>query len=378
MISLNSEQTCLLELIKASLFGIAPEIPEDANWEKIFEAAKVQCIVPLLASCVPVDYREKWNVITYQSKAHFMQMIYEQNALVKLLKDNTIPFVILKGTAAAIYYPNPFWRSFGDIDLYVSCNHLESVIELFKDGRFVFLSNDDRHFEFERNGIDVELHSKFSCEYYKDIDYIVLNGINNAVEYKIGDSSFCGLPAYENGLVLLGHIMQHLKGSGIGLRQIIDWMMFVYKELDDYAWDSHFRELAAEAGLEKLAISVTYMCKKWLGLPNDINWCNTADVGLADQLLIRILDDGNFGMDRAPFELVKKSMKDEGVFNYLQLAGLENWGLAQKFIIFRPFAWIYQLCRYICMGISNYFNGKKNFMKDRHRVSLDELWRELE
>ena len=36
-----------------------------------------------------------------------MQMIHEQNAIVKLLRDNDIHFVILKGTASAIYYPVP-------------------------------------------------------------------------------------------------------------------------------------------------------------------------------------------------------------------------------------------------------------------------------
>ena len=377
MISLDKEQIYLLELVKASLFGLTPEIPEDANWEKIFEAAKAQCIVPLLASCVPSEYKDKWNTITYQNKAHYMQMIYEQNALVKLLNDNGIPFAILKGTAAAIYYPNPLLRSFGDIDFYVTDNYFESVQILLENNGYHIIHNNERHYGYEKNGIEIELHNRFSCQHYNDIDHIVKNGLNHAVNYTICGNCFPGISTYENGIVLLGHIMQHLKEDGIGIRQFIDWMMFVHKELDDFAWDTHFNTLAKEAGLEKLALTATYICKEWLGLPNEITWCDNANEKLSEQLLIQILDDGNFGYKRAPFEIVKKSMKKEGVFKFLQKEGLSKWSLAQKYSFFRPFAWSYQLFRILFNGISGLFIGKKVFRSGKHKMSLKRLLKSL-
>lgn len=378
MISLNSENQVVLELIKDSLFNNSSIYNSDVNWEKTLECAKKQCLVPLLASCVPIEQRGAWNIISQQNRAYFMRMIYEQNSLITLLNDNKIPFVILKGTAAAVYYNNPVLRVFGDIDFYISKNNLEETINLLKNKNFTFISNDDRQYVFNKNGISFELHTKFSCEHYKDIEHILVNGFNNAIEYKIGNNSFPGLPSYENGLVLLGHIMQHLKATGIGLRQVIDWMMYVYNELDDNSWDKHFKTFAIEAGLEKLAITVTYMCKKWLGLPKDITWCNDADENLAEQLLIRILDDGNLGHDRAPSESIKKHIKKEGVLKYLQRAGVENWPLAQKYKIFRPLACVFQLFRYIFKIIQGLFLGKKIFMKEKHYMSLEELLNRLE
>ena len=378
MISLNSEQSSLLELVKASLFGSIPKIPEDANWEKIFEAAKIQCIVPLLVYSVPSEHRYEWTAISYQSKARFIQMIYEQNALDKLLKDNDIPFAILKGTAAAVYYPNPTLRTFGDIDVYITKENLESARRILDNNGYQFVKGDGSEYVYEKNGIEVELHIKISGTYYNDVEHIIIEGLNNIIEYKISNNSFPGLPAYENGISLLGHIMHHLKTYGIGLRQIIDWMMFVQKELDDFAWENHFKKMASEAGLEKLAVTVTYMCKKWLGLPDDITWCNYADEYLADQLLVRILDDGNFGCDRAPYESVKKIVKEEGTFKYLQHAGLENWPFAQKHSVARPFAWLYQLVRYLCFGFYSLFTGKKVFRNRKHSLSIEELWERLE
>ena len=378
MISLYKEQLCLLELIKCALFNLTPEIPDDTNWEKLFLTAKLQCVVPLIASYVPAEYRVKWVDVSYQSKTHYMQMLHEQNSLIRLMKSNNIPLVIFKGTAASIYYPSPSLRVFGDIDFYISSECFNSAMKLLKENGYNFLSNDVRQYEFEKNGIDFELHTKISCRHYNDVEPIFLNGLNNSVEYRIGNCSFPGLPTYENGLVLLGHIMQHLKGLGIGLRQIIDWMMFVHNELDDSAWENHFRSLAVEAGLEKLAITVTFMCRKWLGLPNDITWCDIADEEVANQLLIRILDDGNFGIDRAPYENIRRYIKNEGFFKYMQRTGISNWKLAQKHVVFRPLAWFYQICKYLGQGVARLFLGKKVFRKNNKNLKLEELWKELE
>lgn len=48
----------------------------------------------------------------------------------------------------------------------------------------------------------------------------------------------------------------HLK-SGLGLRQVIDWMMYVNKELDDDFWENGFGTAAVDASMDKLAVTVT-------------------------------------------------------------------------------------------------------------------------
>lgn len=378
MISIVPEHSYLLALIKTALFNLRLEIPDDANWDNIFNSAKAQSIVSLLAPYVPVNQRNKWLEVSFQNKAYFMRMLHEQNTLVNLFKANIIPFVIIKGTAAAVYFPSPASRTYGDIDIYLSEEHFEFAKSLLESNGYKYIDDEDRHYEYIKNGIEVELHSKFGSNHYNDIEHILINGLSNTVECQVCNSLFPVLPTYENGLVLLGHIMMHLKTSGIGLRQIIDWMMFVHKELDDSAWFESFRPFASEAGLEKLALTVTFMCKKWLGLPNDISWCDNADEELADQLLIRVLDDGNFGRDRAPFESVKRSIRKEGFFKYLQRVGMENWVLAQKHVIFRPVAWLYQLCRFAFEGVIGLIKRKKVFGKEKQIIRIEDLLDRLE
>ena len=377
MFSLNKEQVGLIEILKAALFDLSPKIPESINWDNLLKFAKDQCIVPLVIAYVPAENRNEWLQISYQIRAHYMQMIYEQDSLVKLFKANNIPLAIFKGTAAAIYYPTPSLRTFGDVDFYIPENQWESAVNLLEKNGYLFFSKDSREYEFNKNGIEFELHSMISSKHYNNIDHIYNNGLKNVVEYKIGSFAFPGFPTYENGLILLGHIMQHLKETGIGLRQILDWMMYVHNELDDLAWEKYFKAFAVEAGLEKLAITVTYMCKKWFGLPDNITWCNGADEIIADQLLIRVFEDGNFGHNRALFENIKRYIRNEGLFKYLQRAGIDNWSLAQKYKIFRPFAWFYQICVLFIKGVIGIVNGKKVFRKANRNMSLEELLEKL-
>ena len=105
-------------------------------------------------------------------------------------------------------------------------------------------------------------------------------------------------PPLENGLVLLEHINQHLE-EGLGLRQILDWALYVDKALDDDAWEYTFAPVVRRLGLERLAITVTRMCQLYLGLRSDITWCASADEKVCDSLMNYIMEQGNFG--RNPF-----------------------------------------------------------------------------
>ena len=75
----------ILLIITLRKFG---NIPNEINWEKVYLSAKLQCVVPLVSSSVPDEHRNEWLEITYLSRAHYMQMIYEQHKLCYLFKNN--------------------------------------------------------------------------------------------------------------------------------------------------------------------------------------------------------------------------------------------------------------------------------------------------
>lgn len=307
----------------------------------------------------------------YFTVARYVQYRYAERELIKLL--NSIPFVILKGSAAAIYYPIPSSRSFGDIDFIVPPSDFDKAKRLLESNGYTKYSrpqDDDRHCGYQKEGYTFELHKRFSYDDL-DIEKYVLAGIENRVLGRIGEYSFPMLPPLPNGLVLLAHMRSHLK-SGLGLRQVIDWMMYVDKVLDDKFWYSSFKPAVDEVGLTTLAVTTTALCQKYLGL-KERAWVRGVDEEVVDQLLESLLSSGNFGVKHGKgnnVETVTSAMRRNGVFYYLQLAGEHNWKAYHRHHFLRPFCWLYQIFRYVKQGVHRGKRLKEDMKRGNTRYEL--------
>ena len=339
---LDKNQFVLLELLKKSLFGKTPVFPVDVDWGAVLAEALDQTVVALAAKAVPVEYASQWQNYTMKSQARFVCMLHGQKQLINLCKQAGIPLVILKGTAAAIYYPEPFRRMMGDVDFLVSQGQFEEAAQLLQGNDYHRLEqHNPRHIGFVKDGVEFELHHHFSYEDLNIEDEVNV-GMSYPVSGEIGTCRFPMLPPLANGLVLLAHLRQHMK-SGVGLRQLIDWMMYVDKELDDEFWQSEFRQVAESKGLAALAITATRMCQRYLGLSERITWCASADVTLCDQLLALLFSSGNFGRKASnSVEGVSILIRENGLFRYLQNSGEVNWTAYHRHPALKPFCWIYQ------------------------------------
>lgn len=360
---INMNQQALLELLKASLFGIEPHFPEGVDWDAVLQEAKDQTVVALAASVVPKEEAEKWQVPVAQNKMRFFQILNEQSNLVKLFQDAGIPMVILKGCAAAMYYPEPLQRTMGDIDYIVPSERFEDARHLMMDNGYEFDHDlgDDREYSYRKGDIILELHHRYSDEGW-DIDPLIMDGLTHPDTCELYGKTFPVLPVEINGLVLLDHIRHHIR-QGLGIRQIIDWMMFLHSFPGDDAWNNRFAPLVKEAGLETFAATVTKMCRGWFGLPDEITWCDHADDELVQELLETLFQFGNFGnktsQEERPVEVVTMNIRKKGLFRYLQTVGVSNWKACQKNKILRPFAWLYQIFRYAVKGFTELFRGEK-------------------
>ena len=364
MIDVNRQS--LLELLKASLFGHEPSFPDDTDWDAVLQEAVDQTVVALAAPFVPETEADKWRIPSAQNTAHFLRVIYAQTALIGLFEKAGIPVVVLKGSAAAMYYTEPLRRAMGDVDFIVPPASFDEARGILEENGYLSGGDygDDRDYNYIKSGIVFELHHHYSDEGW-DIEPLILEGLSMAQTRSVCSNSFPALPDAINGLVLLDHVRHHLYG-GLGLRQIIDWMMFVHS-MPEESLKTEFLPLAREAGLYKLACVMTKLCKKWLGMPDKVDWCEEADEKTSEQLLEAVFTSGNFGRkdpyEYRPMEALTMSVREDGLFKALQDAGLANWKAAQKYRFLRPFAWIYQLFRYIFRGIKAFFKGA-DFRKD--------------
>lgn len=359
---MNSAETVLVELIKSSLFGHTASFPEDTDWEAVLAEAKAQTVVPLCLDAVPGEFRAVWSVCAAQSEAHFMRALYEQTKLVNLLNGAAVPFVIIKGNAAAVYYNDAKKRTTGDIDILVPQEYFDFAYSLLDKNGYEFIMDfgDDRDYSFTSGGVHFDLHKRYSDLNYDIEDYLI-KGINNARTLSLYGNSFPTLPEAENGLVLLDHIRHHLLG-GLGLRQIIDFMMFV-NAVDEKTFEDEYLPLFERVNLATLARVIIKMCKEYLGFEKAAKWCESADRETCSEFFDTVLSSGNFGRKNPyverPLRSLTMSVKKNGFFKTLQAAGMENCELFKKHKLLRPFAWLYQLFRYIKRGFAALLKGDR-------------------
>ena len=361
---MNQTEQVLLQAIQKSLWNTDIDFPADTDWNAVLKEAEDQAVLGLVIDTAPKDVRDQWKSRAGAVTANFVRILHYQQQLCELFKANDIPLVILKGTAAAVYYPNPAQRSMGDIDYLVPLEHFDQAKELLaangysveEDPRYA------RHIDVSRDHISFEQHRFFS-DGEMEIEQFIIDGMTSIEEREIFGAKFPMLPRLANGLVLLGHMVHHLK-TGLGLRQVIDWMMYVHSELKDAFWTETFEPAAIESRLDKVAIITTEMCKKYLGLPADIHWCEGAESELCSELMDSLLSSGNFDRKRgrgSAIETVTSNFARKGLFRYLQAAGEYNWKAYHRHKWLKPFAWAYQICRYIKQGLKAKRSNKQLF-----------------
>ena len=337
----NSKNNDLFEIIRLSLWKEGnPRVSVST-----LEEMKLHAIAALPGSVIatldlPPDLLYEWKKIIIQVVTTNINYEYVQSQL-----PVRIPYVILKGTSAAQYYPYPEYRTMGDIDIMTSHENYETACKMTIDDAWRDITSSSelkrgRHRTFEKNGFNLEIHAYFASmnnpEKAKNFDDIIIENI--------GEKHI--LPDLVNGLVLLEHINQHLE-EGLGLRQIIDWMMFVNKCLPDTKWDT-FRELTERTGLTRLAVITTRMCEIYLGLKSH-QWCSNVKEELCHSLMDYVLKCGNFGnkLNRSETIAVSRSHRLKHpiwVIRDLQKRGIERWDENSPRIL-KPFAWIGQGCQ---------------------------------
>lgn len=367
-------------LIRTALFGCDLDAPIP-DWAGVYSAMEEQAILPLVMNVLrPEDVNDatlykKWRG---QSTAQIIfnnKLLYLQQQLLELMKENDIPVVILKGAAASMYYPRPELRTMGDIDFMVLPKDFDRAYQVMLEDGYTLQYEKDfvrYHYTLQKNDAEFELHRyppgagiTKQWDFLKELFYEVFDHIE---EGSMWEFSFPVFSPLQNGFVLLLHIVKHLS-HGLGLRQIIDWEMYVDRVLSDEFWEKEFAPVAEEAGLVTLAKTVTRLCQLYLGLRTEgITWCADADESLCEELLGYFMEQGNFGRKAGLEEdhgarLVSRIRNPIDVFRLLQKHGSERWKAIEKHPWLRAFAWLYQIFAYL-KTILTRKGTLKNWSKD--------------
>lgn len=130
-ILLEKHMKCLLALIRLSLWGNedTPLLASREEYDELIKQAILLLTAPVLDKItMPQELLADWRKLIIQQISYNTRIDYAQDQL-----PITVPYVILKGTAAAQYYPQPEYRTMGDVDIMTRREDLDKAYQQLLD-----------------------------------------------------------------------------------------------------------------------------------------------------------------------------------------------------------------------------------------------------
>lgn len=317
------------ELLKAAIWNQKPDVSlfskiENKVWNRILWLAKQQGVPAMIADrllLLPIDYLPSYNCFANQMRTikncsqMNSQMTQTLDFILKSYSKLRIPAILLKGLGNAQAYPFPELRIPGDIDLFLFQNNdYDKANQWVKDQGYTYhVDPVDVHRAFDLEYIRIENHKNitfFPIERYntrlnKLLEAIDLN--SNFEELSIEGVKVKTLPPDINALYIFQHLFFHFIHEGVGLRQIIDWVLHLAKYHDKID-PKEFTTLAKSFNLLYPMQVFAETTIQFLGAPRNIFPFPIRNKSRYPEKIIRdIMSGGEFGFHHP----VRKKIKNE-------------------------------------------------------------------
>lgn len=362
MKKLTETQRILLRLLSKALFGFDHNVKDaDIDWEELRREALDQTvyslIYPVVKDMLPDELKRDWMIQNSKILSNNIKNLYEHKELHKLLTDNSIEYSVIKGIASASYYSDPMQRMMGDVDFLVSNEDREKAGKLLESIGFVGEKGGNHRFHtaYLRNKQCWELHYSLGSipdgskgeiiraalsDLIDDSEEITINGV------------MCRVPSeFHHGMVMLLHIITHLTNdNGIGLRHICDWAVYA-----DKADIGKYRKEFSEMGLWNFACKLTALSSVYLG-SRKYDFCRDVSSGFLEELVIDILDGGNFGRKNDGRGAGLSIVKESNIISSLAARTKYHFPFFEKHRFLLPFGMVFCTCRFVYLRVTGRYN----------------------
>lgn len=243
---MSSKKDIYLSLLRAAIWGVIPDIPQNADWDAVIKLAARQSTAPLIYDIIlreaggglmPMQKMQMMQISMQQMQSQMNLLSVMKGAMDALKADGFHP-VVLKGFGLASLYPNPHLRPSGDIDLYVGAERFPeacaSILSRYPDAyRPDEMIYAGKHYNIEVGENVIETHRvsyTFSDQrrnrLYRQIE---AEGITSDVPtMRIDDYEFAVPRPTFNALFVFLHAWHHFETGGMNLRQLVDWTMVLH------------------------------------------------------------------------------------------------------------------------------------------------------
>lgn len=325
---MNKSERFFLELLRAGLWDRPLDMSLDwthADWESVHRLMRTQTVVGVAMDAIvklPQELRPNkkkfFNIILSVKKIE--EKNREMNRIVPVLmtalKEHGCDSLLLKGQGASMNYPNPLHRSSGDIDLFVGFDDdvYAKALDTLAAMNVILHDNNEarKHADLQLDDIVVEVHGSLGTSICKTCDMNMRAWAESALakEKQVFHSKRGDIvlpPCNFDTLFIFVHLLNHYMQGGVGLRQVCDWMMYMYKNQDQIDVGQLQKDVAF-LGIEKFWGLFASMAVKYMGYPRetmplyDASWD-----GKCEGVISHIFKTGNFGAKQKDKQLSETS-----------------------------------------------------------------------
>lgn len=309
--------------------GSAKEIPDtlkEADWKELYAIAKKQALLGVLFYGIQRLPKElapeqkllmQWMVMAEQIRKQNIRQFQDSVKVCKNFENKGFANCILKGQGNALLYPDPYMRTPGDIDIYLSGGRrkiMKYVDQVCPNQVMRY-----HHVDFPVMKTAIEVHFTPSYMFYpihnrrmqKWFEEVMGEQCNHRVSLPDGYGEIHVPQVSFNVIYILSHLYRHIFTEGIGLRQLLDYYYVLVKWHTDLTnlTDSNkslpqmtqintdldaLRHELKYLGLWKFAQAVMFVMKEVFGLSED-RMIAPMDEREGRFLLDEIMRGGNFG-----------------------------------------------------------------------------------
>ena len=225
--------------------GSAKEIPDtlkEADWKELYAIAKKQALLGVLFHGIRQLPKElapeqkllmQWMVMAEQIRKQNVRLFLDSVKVCKNFENEGFANCILKGQGNALLYPDPYMRTPGDIDIYLSGGRRK--IMKYVDQVCPNLVMRYHHVDFPVMKTAIEVHftpSYMFCPIHNRrmqrwFEEVMGEQCNHRVSLPDGYGEIHVPQVSFNVIYILSHLYRHIFTEGIGLRQLLDYYYVV-------------------------------------------------------------------------------------------------------------------------------------------------------
>lgn len=241
---MNSE---LITLLKDARLNRASG-PIKLDYQKLFDLANQHQISALIYNQIynfddfPEDIKQRWKRDALKINAFQTRKTMKILQVYRQFLKQGLKVLVVKGIVCRSLYPQPDNRQSNDEDLYVQKEEYEAVKDILLKNNFTVISESDDVTTFidPVSGLSIELHTAlFSLESkaYGNYQRYFDQAFDECIVHSIDGVEVYSLEYTQHLLFLILHFVKHFFHGGVGIRQVVDIVMYSEVYGDKIDWD---------------------------------------------------------------------------------------------------------------------------------------------